>query len=472
MKPSCFFALIVAASTLYTGFAHADDATTVKPTRESIELVVSPAPEPSPALKYRLLPKYVDRKPGSAYPIYARLTAERGDRYKEHLNRAGDWLNRPLEDAASDECTQYLEGLTRVLESLELASRRERCDWDYPIGEGNAFLMLLPDVNESRMFWRVQALQVRHLVARNQLEEAIKALQVGFAMARHIEQAPFVVHDLVAIACAQLMLTQASELIQQPDAPNLYWAIASLPSPLVSSHEAVEVELNLLELSFPDTARLDELRSPDEWRNLLAQLQSTELESTRGHVVQDVREKMVSLVESHAKARRYFLKQKEYRAEQLDAMPLEELLVRWMLHPYPVVRDDLAKWSYLSSAKVEGFRNREQLSWRSDPDRSTFPENILHWLATDVLGATGPRARLYQRIAALQTIEVLRMHAAVNDGKLPASLNEVSLVPIPADPMAGSAFLYDLDDEGTAHLRSSHTSEYAADYRIRMRSGD
>jgi hypothetical protein len=249
-----------------------------------------------------------------------------------------------------------------VLESLQLASRRERCDWDYPIGEGNAYDMLLPDVNESRMFWRVQALQIRHHVARNQLDDAIESLQVGLAMARHIEQAPFIVHDLIAIACAQLMLTQAAELIQQPDAPNLYWALASLPSPLVSFHNAVDLELNFLELSFPETARLDRLHTLEEWRTLFDHLHTTELGSTRGRVLQDARKKTVYLVESHAKARRYFLKHKVYRAEQLDAMSLEEILVRWMLHPYSVVRDDLAKWCYLSSVDVNTFRDREKPS--------------------------------------------------------------------------------------------------------------
>jgi hypothetical protein len=51
----------------------------------------------------------MDRKPGSAYPIFARLTAEEGDRFKDYLNNAGDWLDRPLEEAASVACTQYLE---------------------------------------------------------------------------------------------------------------------------------------------------------------------------------------------------------------------------------------------------------------------------------------------------------------------------------------------------------------------------
>ena len=36
-------------------------------------LVVSPAAEPVPALKYRLLPSYADLNPGDAAPIYLRI---------------------------------------------------------------------------------------------------------------------------------------------------------------------------------------------------------------------------------------------------------------------------------------------------------------------------------------------------------------------------------------------------------------
>ena len=56
-------------------------------------------------------------------------------------------------------------------------------------------------------------------------------------------------------------------------------------------------------------------------------------------------------------------------------------------------------------------------------------------------------ARIDRRIAALRIIEVLRLHADVHDGKLPASLDEIKVVPIPSDPMTGNPFQYRLDNE-------------------------
>jgi hypothetical protein len=53
-------------------------------------------------------------------------------------------------------------------------------------------------------------------------------------------------------------------------------------------------------------------------------------------------------------------------------------------------------------------------------------------------------ARLERRIAALRCIEAVRMYAAAHDGKLPASLADISDVPIPIDPVTGKDFAYDV----------------------------
>jgi hypothetical protein len=61
--------------------------------------------------------------------------------------------------------------------------------------------------------------------------------------------------------------------------------------------------------------------------------------------------------------------------------------------------------------------------------------------------------RMTREYAALQAIEALRMHAAASDGKLPASLSVVTIVPVPKDPASGQPFLYKYDaDSGEATL--------------------
>jgi hypothetical protein len=53
--------------------------------------------------------------------------------------------------------------------------------------------------------------------------------------------------------------------------------------------------------------------------------------------------------------------------------------------------------------------------------------------------------RAARNLAVLQTIEAIRMHAAEADDKLPKSLAEITVVPVPNNPATGEPFPYQLD---------------------------
>ena len=55
--------------------------------------------------------------------------------------------------------------------------------------------------------------------------------------------------------------------------------------------------------------------------------------------------------------------------------------------------------------------------------------------------------RLERRIAALRCLEGVRLHADANNGKLPATLADVHLVPVPSDPATSKQFLYRADGD-------------------------
>ena len=61
-----------------------------------------------------------------------------------------------------------------------------------------------------------------------------------------------------------------------------------------------------------------------------------------------------------------------------------------------------------------------------------------------VEGVRHAEIRSARNFAALQVIEALRMHAA-GTGKLPATLAEVTVVPVPVNPATGQPFAYTFD---------------------------
>ena len=67
---------------------------------------------------------------------------------------------------------------------------------------------------------------------------------------------------------------------------------------------------------------------------------------------------------------------------------------------------------------------------------------------------------------ALRAVEAVRMHAATHDGALPASLDEVAIVPVPSDLVTGGPFGYELTAVG-ARLWAPPTSDLQPQTAIR-----
>ena len=90
----------------------------------------------------------------------------------------------------------------------------------------------------------------------------------------------------------------------------------------------------------------------------------------------------------------------------------------------------------------------------------------LNYAATQFFQASN-RQRIM--IAALSTVEAIRMQAAANRGKLPGSLDEITIVPVPPNPATGKPPLYrvaeqradllipptDAGGAGDCHLRTN-----------------
>ncbi len=77
--------------------------------------------------------------------------------------------------------------------------------------------------------------------------------------------------------------------------------------------------------------------------------------------------------------------------------------------------------------------------------------------------------RLERQLNALQAIEAIRMHAA-QTGKLPATLEEITIVPVPLNPVTEKPFVYRLDGE-TAILElpfSDKMNDYSSRFEITL----
>ena len=116
--------------------------------------------------------------------------------------------------------------------------------------------------------------------------------------------------------------------------------------------------------------------------------------------------------------------------------------------------DEIETEYYLPWPKIQ---SRGPTAWRrlgeagplsDNPDRELIP--IADSLIPGVRACRNAEARLQRDVALLRAIEAVRMHAA-ETGALPASLADVTCVPVPKNPSTDLPFEYSLA-EGVATL--------------------
>ncbi len=419
-----------------------------------IELTVRPAAVQSPALKYHLMPDFVEQTPGDAEQLYTTAILVWKNRSDQDAPEWDAWRSVPLAQFPRDAARAFLAKVpTPVLHYVELGARRERCHWDYPLRQPNeAFAVMMPALGDLRNLGKLLALRIRLELADGQTGPAIHDLQTGFALARHVGNSPILIHALVGVALGQVNLKQVETLIEVPGSPNLYWALTSLPSPFVDPRKAIEYEKSCLYLNFPSLQNLDRAQlSPDGWRNLayeIAQLPAV-LSETQLEPGVTWRTKLVATglgIKQYPAARQYFLS-RGYTPEQVAAMPAAQVLLIYQRDEYENYRDELFKWWSVpypeARAGLETAEHQLESRWQASMGVNPFMP-----LLPAVSRAYLNLVRLDRQIAALRCIEAARAYAAGHDHRWPRALSEIKELPIPLDPMTGKEFTYSVDAAG------------------------
>jgi hypothetical protein len=438
-------------------------------------VTVTPAPAPVPALRYRLYPSFMERKEGNAVPIYLRFAHERSDARKNQIReKPQEWNKLPLDKLPLPEVKKFLDGYTYNFKQLELGARRKTADWSYTLDAGDPIGLRLPDAQEMRIQAPLLVLKARVEIAEKRYADAVRTLETGFSFSQQLNEGPFLITSLVGIALANMFSDCVLELMERPDSPNLYWALAVVPRPLIDLRQANEVEQKMLEMEFPILADLDRQRTPEQWEADLQRLGSTlkllqEISGEPGGKGRKVEApKLVPANDSPElpAAKKYLTEVMGLPAERARAMPAAQVLFLYLLDSYNELRDEMFKAAYLP------YPQARLVSLEAEKRLKTAPQGTGTTLARLLLPAI-PKVQLAQirserKLAALRTIEALRMHAAAHGGELPEKLADVKVVPVPNDPGTDQPFEYHRDG-ATAILTSRIPDQPLATTGLRYR---
>jgi hypothetical protein len=427
---------------------------------ETIELTVVPAAEPRPALKYHLLPQPSERTPGNAAQFYYRAILHLNnlpkDYWKAYDEHQATWLSPDPKVFPKDEVVKWLPG-GGWESQLKVAAYREYCDWDYRIQDLRGLEtigFLLQEIQDCRSLARLIQLKAHLQIMEGHYTEALATLRLGYQLGHDVAQPPLLINALVGIAITQIMNNELVVLIDRGDI-NLYWALAALPQPLIDLGPAMQYEMGMTQQIFPflKDAETSE-RTPDEWRRLMIE-GLVGLEGLSGESSPKFSGWQAELAAAAVVAKLYPVAKDALIAGGMDRQRVEEMPVgqvvaihtarstEYVYHevfkisllPYdeamrrmPLVMQNLIKEGYLGP-NLSG--------------RSGLPiAGLLLPAASNVMQAEIRSARGF---ASLQAIEAIRMHAANSGGKLPATLAEVTVVPVPPNPATGEPFPYQLD---------------------------
>lgn len=418
-------------------------ATLSAPPAEPVARVgVTPAAAPKPALKYQLLPEVRELKAGNASQWYLRCFMEQRQFFfnKDVVAERARQRTMPLKNLPAEQLRNYGGHATS---QADYGARLDTCDWqalDRVLTEGAE--LRLPELGPFHELAVALQVRFRGEIARGDFDDAIRTAKTMLQFARHLGEYPTTAGSRLGQQVAEMALESLTEMVQQPNCPNLYWALTDLPAPLVDLRKGAQgdrviadTELRALRADAPlPDADVEELVSRVSGRAGFAREQAAK-------PPRNIRAELTARAKDAEAVRAARKRLTDAGIAKADGFSAMHVILLDEKREFEDLRDEELKQLGLKLWEID--LKGEKLKAEG--------------LFADLLPGTGEarraQGRLEQRVALLRAVEAIRMSAAANAGKLPAKLSDAG-VPLPVDPFTGKPFGYELKD-GVAALSAS-----------------
>jgi hypothetical protein len=421
-----------------------------------IELNLKLAPAPFPLLQYSLYIDSRDRIKGNAATGYhramilmneSRLGIKDPKAENDRLIKQEEDLKKPRSKWPVADFQSEVERNPHILKEIEFAARYDHCDWDLDRRlERDGIQVLLPEVQKMRELAKLVRLKFRYELANNHLGEAWKALQTGLSMGRHVAAGPTLIQMLVGIAISTIMLQELEQFMQHPDAPNVYWALSTMPRDFMDLRRSMETELRSLEIMIPMLRELEKGPLTNEVASKMLDDAIVALRKLSGDNSADgpsFRFGAAAMVVMQYPSSRESLVKRGRNAADVEKMAPAQVVLLDAALSFNSIRDEM--FCHMLLPYPQAKARLEQTEQRIVQLRQQSPAQIPTIMMSLILPATSrvafAVARTDRRIEALKIVEAVRLHAYENKGKLPEKLEDIKL-PFALDPLRGLPFNY------------------------------
>lgn len=451
-----------------------------------VKLVLTPAAEPSPALKYRCWIPLDQQHPGDVESGVARaiimylqhpMRDKLDNQYAEIAKALPDTYSGDVipTEALRNQVHDYLDSQADVLKQLHYALRLNSINDNYAVRDRVGLDLTNANAanaqNLRALAWLLQ-LECGLALAEGRFEDAVYSLQSGYRLAEVTLRFDneTVIPQLVSLAISGLMRIEVQTMIQLPDAPNMYWALASVPQQeLYSPRAALEGELvsitrTLMPWTIEDIDVANESQSESRLLELISNVQAVALSSNRKFVPTPAQDRLIAALVVGLFA-------DQARLEIGDAASGNcQVLIEWTTTGFEVAMERVYKWFYLplSLRLARADLVDDSLAvYRGIPDS---PAGVLASFALPAVQALDSAvARNQREHALLITLEALRAYAAENSGALPETLDKLTPLPAWPDTTTGKPFEYQRIDLHHAVIHIEKSLGVPTEYQIEMR---
>ena len=445
---------------------------------------ITPAAEPTPIFKHRLCVPPRDTVAMNAATVYLRAlgggTYKRltDNAYEEHgYEKLAVWQSNdgvPIEgllDTPARKVSQTFDDFIKA--HIEAGTKCRYCDWGMAEEDfaGPELLTLdLGVIQNFRGISRVLALQTRVAIAEKRFDRAVELMRMNYQLGIGVGKMKFLVASLVGLAEVSITNGGMVDMIAAPGSPNMYYALTELPRPTVDLREAWRIEMTTAETLFPELfdAEGSDL-TVEAWREKVWRISKsyfdwtvalnngapreapTEIQSEPS--IEQLAYHLVPTVASvlaYGSAKQQLIRDGDDPAK-VEAMPVAQVVAIAAARSVKSRVNKNERWIYQPvDVAMRGFQQEDQ-AMQNQAKLLTQPGEIFAYMMLPAGGQVlRAHARIQRDIDAMRVIEAIRMHAA-QTGSLPASLDEIKVVPVPVNPATNKPFSYTLK-AGTATL--------------------
>jgi hypothetical protein len=447
--------LVLVLPSLALGELNVDEQKSDEGTLTVFKMTVTPAAEPVPALKHRLVLRPIDEQDGNAAPYYYRAIMYSVRKYDQLQKLFGEHADDYWH--AEGVPIEKLRELARG-EHLDLrrAATRPHCDWSWRLGDivgPEARSFLISEAQNIRELSRQLIAHVRVLIFDRRYAEAIELLRINSKMGRDFANEPLLICGLVGLAIEGVGDRMMINFIAAPKSPNLYWALSELPDPVIDLRPAVRFEMSNRYRIYPllKDAETQE-HSPEEWARLLAKgfesLQSLAGTTEAPAFFNETTTQMgvtglALLMYGPAKARLIAGGMDRARVEE---MPVGQVMAVDAARELQRIGDEFEKSWYLPYAAARSRDNDSEDELGGNKFAGGFGKILAGMFLPALDAARTAQERVGWQLDGIRTVEAIRMHAA-ETGELPKSLDEIKVVPAPINRVTGKPYAYRLDGD-------------------------